>query len=126
MKASKTITATLLAALLTVGCTPKVQLVYVPTPAPIAHPAPPSAPVVEDVEWQVWNKEAARQASIAPGVDRVWYVLDPDQFKSLMDTLAGTSGFIKKQGNLIDYYKTAIDEHNANVAEQQKTLTEER
>lgn len=120
MKPTKQITAAVLAVLLAVGCTPKTQLVYVPTPAPIAHPAAPSAPVVEDVRWQVWNKEAARQAAIEPGADRVWYVLDPDQFKSLIDTLAGTSGFIDKQGNLLKYYKDAIDAHNANVAEQQK------
>lgn len=120
MAANKNLAAAVLAALIATGCaTNRPSLVYVPATVPIVHPTLPSAPVVEDVEWQVWNKAAARAAGSEVGPDRVWYVLTPDQFENLMDTLAGSAGFIDKQGNLIQFYRTAIDAHNANVTEQQ-------
>lgn len=122
MNVRKLVVASALALILS-GCK-TVEMVYVPTPVPIAHPPAPPVAQIDDVQWQVWNKAAAQQAGSSPGEDRVWYVLEPDQFERLMKDISAIGNFIEKQSNSLQYYRQAIDAHNKNVRRAQAEAEE--
>jgi len=107
MRAIKRFAAAVFAVSIATGCATTTPPMPRPIPTiPIVHPAAPTPPAIDDVQWKVWRS----------GGD-VWYVLSPADFERLMNNISGAAGFVEKQRNLIDFYRTSIDEHNRVVAE---------
>lgn len=90
------------------GCTKVIKEPFVVIKPDIVEPISVQSP-----EWKVVNQNIMMEISNdQTHKNSIFYLLDQEQFKQLMESLSTIADKLIKQDKVIKYYENAIDEHN--------------
>ena len=87
------------------------DVVEVPQEIPVIYPANPIPLKLENVQWQVWNRQRIEE-ELKKNNDKVWFVLSEEDGKKLAQNLVDILDYTTQIKYQNDYFRDFLQTYN--------------